>query len=235
MTKSRTSQTPNTGFSVSIGGNAVGSAIGSNASVSANTIAGGNISYGAADEEKDLFKKILEQVDKRAQDPKVDKDEILEAVEAIVTETKTGRKPDETLIKRRLRAIARMAPDILDAIIDVTGIEWERGNPELLQIHQLLVQHFDEQEIKQICFTLHIDYDNLPGEGKTNKARELVLYFERRGSLQTLKSEIIHHRPNVLLQPKADLTLAKQSFSISPEVVKSLYDTALTVRNELLS
>lgn len=77
MSKNKASQTPNTGFSVSIGGNAVGSAIGPNASVSANTIAGDNVSHSAGPQEIDLFPSVFKQIDKRAQDPKGDKEAII--------------------------------------------------------------------------------------------------------------------------------------------------------------
>ena len=48
-------------------------------------------------------------------------------------------------------------------------------------IHQLLVDHFNESELKDLCFQLQIDYENLAGSAKPDKARELIAYFDRRG------------------------------------------------------
>jgi len=35
-------------------------------------------------------------------------------------------------------------------------------------------QHFDAEELRTLCADLCVDYDNLQGEGKAAKARELV-------------------------------------------------------------
>jgi len=48
------------------------------------------------------------------------------------------------------------------------------------QLRQLLTTHFDQGELQTLCFDLGVDYESLPGEGKADKARELVEYLERR-------------------------------------------------------
>jgi len=50
----------------------------------------------------------------------------------------------------------------------------------------ILDKRFDEGELKTLCFDLGIDYDNLPDEGKANKARELIKYLERRNRIPKL-------------------------------------------------
>ena len=57
---------------------------------------------------------------------------------------------------------------------------------QLIQLRQLLVTHFDEGELRTLCFDLDVDYDSLPGEGKANKARELVSYLQRHARLPDL-------------------------------------------------
>jgi hypothetical protein len=62
---------------------------------------------------------------------------------------------------------------------------------------QLLSTHFDEEELRTLCFDLGIDYDDLRSEGKANKARELVAYLERRGRIPDLVAIGKRLRPHV--------------------------------------
>ena len=50
-------------------------------------------------------------------------------------------------------------------------------------LRQILAERFNEGELRTLCFDLGIDYENLPGQGKADKARELVAYFQRRGDI----------------------------------------------------
>jgi len=67
----------------------------------------------------------------------------------------------------------------------------------LTKLWQILVEYFDEGELRTLCFQLTVDYGILPGEGKANKARELVSYLEHRGLILELENAIKQHRPNV--------------------------------------
>ena len=60
-----------------------------------------------------------------------------------------------------------------------------------------LDRRFDEQELRSLCFDLSVDYDNLPGAGKVNKARELVAYLARRGRLSDLAKVGRRVRPDI--------------------------------------
>lgn len=64
------------------------------------------------------------------------------------------------------------------------------------QIRETLDTFFDDGELRTLCFDLGIDYDNLPGDSKTDKARELVGYCERRGRVVALYEAIYRYRPN---------------------------------------
>jgi len=55
-------------------------------------------------------------------------------------------------------------------------------------LRRMLDDQFDLEEIKNLCFDLGIDFDDLRGEGK--KAREVVAYCQRRGRLQDLAVHI---------------------------------------------
>ncbi len=58
--------------------------------------------------------------------------------------------------------------------------------PPLSQWVELLDTHFDREELRTLCLHLGVDYDNLPAEGKVNKARELVRYLQRCNRLHEL-------------------------------------------------
>ncbi len=55
----------------------------------------------------------------------------------------------------------------------------------------------DLQEVKDICFDLEIDFDNLAGDTKNEKIRELILFLKRRGQLHLLIEEIADKRPDL--------------------------------------
>jgi len=56
----------------------------------------------------------------------------------------------------------------------------------LNQLRGFLVAYYDIEELRDLCFTLGVDYDSLRGEGKRGKARELVLLLRRQGRLERL-------------------------------------------------
>lgn len=53
-------------------------------------------------------------------------------------------------------------------------------------LHRIIVDHYDREELKTLCFELGVNYDALPGEGTAAKARELILYIGRRHELERL-------------------------------------------------
>lgn len=53
-------------------------------------------------------------------------------------------------------------------------------------LYRLLLGRFDREELVEICFLMNIDYDDLRGEGRAGKIRELLLYLARRDELPAL-------------------------------------------------
>lgn len=49
----------------------------------------------------------------------------------------------------------------------------------LILLRRILNKRFDAEGLRNLCFDLGIDYDDLPSRGKAAKARELVSYLER--------------------------------------------------------
>jgi len=66
-----------------------------------------------------------------------------------------------------------------------------------VRLRRLIADHFDIEELRTLCFDLGVDYDDLRGEGKTGKVRELVAHFERRGLVHELIEACKRERPNV--------------------------------------
>jgi outer membrane protein assembly factor BamB/tetratricopeptide (TPR) repeat protein len=122
-----------------------------------------------------------------------------------------GQKHKEEFIQRvevvgrdeKLAAIGRQIPAAVTppggatAEDRLTESVQERLRSEMsLKLYDVLMTYFSDNELRDLCFRLSISYENLPGEGKAAKARELVAYHERR-SLVSQLVEILHElRPN---------------------------------------
>lgn len=53
-----------------------------------------------------------------------------------------------------------------------------------------LCSAFDMEEFKNLCFLLGVDTDELPGDRKSSRVRELILLFERRRTLTALEDAV---------------------------------------------
>ena len=62
----------------------------------------------------------------------------------------------------------------------------ETQTHNLVRLHKQLSQHLDLEELRTLCFYMGIDYDDLRGEGKVAKARELVKKVERDKTVDRL-------------------------------------------------
>lgn len=62
--------------------------------------------------------------------------------------------------------------------------------PDVRQLQRQIADQFNLEELQDLCFTLEVDFENLGGTGKSAKARELVLYMQRRGQLDRLVEAI---------------------------------------------
>jgi hypothetical protein len=67
----------------------------------------------------------------------------------------------------------------------------------LTKLRERLAKHFNEGELKTLCFDLGFDYDDLPDTGRDNKVRELVKYLERRNRIPELVKTCQEQRPLV--------------------------------------
>ena len=61
------------------------------------------------------------------------------------------------------------------------------GELDRVRLLVLLRDHFSEEELRDLTFYLDgLDFDDLPGRGKSAKAREMVQFLQRRGRLADL-------------------------------------------------
>lgn len=66
---------------------------------------------------------------------------------------------------------------------------------EYRELFKLINQHFTAEELKEICFDLGINYEDIRGTSKKDKARELVLYAMKKGLLSELEALCLKARP----------------------------------------
>lgn len=88
----------------------------------------------------------------------------------------------------------------MSANVHASDAPWGEGARQqqyLTMLRQVLDERFGAGELRTFCFDLGIDYDDLPGESKADKARELVSYVERHGRLSHLVALGKARRPDI--------------------------------------
>jgi formylglycine-generating enzyme required for sulfatase activity len=90
-------------------------------------------------------------------------------------------------------SVAAVGAQVLDTPTEVVPEQIDRA-----KLRCNLRRYFDESELRDLCFDLKVDYDSLRGDGKGDRARELVAYMERRGRISELVEACRQLRPSVL-------------------------------------
>jgi hypothetical protein len=108
--------------------------------------------------------------------------------------------PEKNLTQAEVLALVKeltAGPQTIDA--SPSDLEQEPLKPsDRTRLRQLLSTYFDEGELRTLCFDLDIEYDDLPGVGRSNKVRELVGYLERHSRIYDLLEVGKRLRPDVL-------------------------------------
>jgi hypothetical protein len=73
-------------------------------------------------------------------------------------------------------------------------VETEQVDP--IRLRQILTKHFNEQELRDLCFDLNIHYEDLYGESRSDKARELISYCVRHSRIHELEAMCRRLRPH---------------------------------------
>ena len=59
----------------------------------------------------------------------------------------------------------------------------------------LIKDSFDDEELREVCFEIDVNYEDLPAVGRAGKARELILVCEKDGRLPVLLAHLANKRP----------------------------------------
>lgn len=79
----------------------------------------------------------------------------------------------------------------------------------LVALQFLISRHFNDEELRQLCFAMNVEYSELPGIGSDGKARELVLYCNRHNRLGELFRRVKAARPSAPWDYAASLDTGK--------------------------
>lgn len=71
------------------------------------------------------------------------------------------------------------------------------SNAQLVTLTDLTSRYFNLADIRDLCFRLGIDYEDVAGAGKSDRVRELVLMVDRNGRLPELVALLKQLRPHV--------------------------------------
>lgn len=63
--------------------------------------------------------------------------------------------------------------------------------------HDILSSLFSEEEFRTLCFDLNVNYEHLSGATQLGKARELIMYCDRRNLLKRLFDYVKAARPYI--------------------------------------
>ena len=107
---------------------------------------------------------------------------------------------------------------------------------QLSQLRQNIIDRFSDEELRDLCVDLGIDYESLPAQGKAGKARELVAYCERRGRIPELKRRVeaglLGTQPTTPLSSQPSQAAGTPSgegvdvllFTVTPVEAKAVFD-----------
>lgn len=97
------------------------------------------------------------------------------------------------------RSLQHKSPDPVDPVPEVGEPTQELYSREdLLKLYRILSERFNLEELRSLCFEIgDVDYDDLPGSGAKDKARELVTFLARRNRLTDLLNIGRRTRPDI--------------------------------------
>jgi Effector-associated domain 7 len=107
-------------------------------------------------------------------------------------------------------------------------------NPRQQLYNALSGSAFSLEDLEGLSFRLNVDWDELKGQSKSQKARELISYFEAHGRLDVLAQAVMQARPNLApntidsptSEKGKDSQQTKESTNIKlPKLPKSDFDS----------
>jgi hypothetical protein len=74
--------------------------------------------------------------------------------------------------------------------------------PTFKELHQALTDRYNLEELRTLCAEINAPFDDLGGEGRSAKARELILWMRRRGRLDELTAALARREEAVVEPPR---------------------------------
>ena len=103
----------------------------------------------------------------------------------------------------------------------------------MARLRQLLSSRFSLEELQDLCFELAVDFEDLPAQGKSNKARELVAYLARRNQIARLITVGEDLRPDI---PWSDFSvIAVPSSAGTEQLIGNLHEKRADALSELFA
>lgn len=96
------------------------------------------------------------------------------------------------------RAIGRAAREQRQTLLMPTQVP--AGEMDKISLLDRLGRTLDLEGVRTLAFEIGVDYDDLAGDTKTGKLRELILYMERQDQLPRLVAHLRGRYPQVLRQ-----------------------------------
>ncbi len=69
--------------------------------------------------------------------------------------------------------------------------------PQVAVLGRQISKNFNEEELREFCFEIDVDYEDLRGSSKSSKARELADYCRRLGKVPLLWNKLYEYREHV--------------------------------------
>lgn len=114
----------------------------------------------------------------------------------------------KTLIDAQDLKIAYLQEQVQSLVIQCTKQKRQGTGPLLDAIRKtgrLLARHFSENELRDLCLDLGVQYENVEGTTPDAKARELAGYMARRSELGRLIRRCVELRPKVYGWPVQEI------------------------------
>lgn len=94
---------------------------------------------------------------------------------------------------------------------DTGDLAKKHEHQKVLRVIELVSESFNRVEIRELCFDFNIEYDDLPGESRSEKVFELVSYFQRRNTLDVFIEWCQKLRPKVQWPQTETVNVGNQS------------------------
>lgn len=137
------------------------------------------------------------------------------SVEIFDTETKDKlvEISNNSDVRRRVEVLTKF---IINKLQEDTEIVDQVQSEKLLQTYRLLLDGFNLEELRTLCFEMSVEIDDLPAIGRADKARELVKLMRRQGRVDALLEQIKIYRPHLNVESIQNIESTQPAIDIAP-------------------